>query len=244
MNLQSLRPATEFAQRCGIYAIYNKSNNKLYIGSAVDLARRCRRHKENLIRNRHPNKHLQAAWNLATIDFAFLVLETMNDKAKLLEREAYYIALYRASEKECGYNKRIIPNSNLGLKIHSDENKRAISNRMKGHSYSKGRKETEENKKKASIRMKGKVWTPEQIEKRASKWRGKPRSEELKKILSEKSKGNKNALGHRLSEDIKENMRRRDKWPHGCICDCEECRELKRQLRSERHFREYYNANV
>jgi len=47
----------------GIYKILNTVNNKFYIGSAVNLNSRFRTHKANLINNKHPNKHLQAAFN-------------------------------------------------------------------------------------------------------------------------------------------------------------------------------------
>lgn len=47
----------------GIYAIYNKINGKLYIGSSSELTKRLRQHLSNLKANRHTNKHLQRAYN-------------------------------------------------------------------------------------------------------------------------------------------------------------------------------------
>jgi len=43
----------------GIYKIRNKQNNKVYIGSAVDIKKRWRDHKWNLKENKHHNPHLQ-----------------------------------------------------------------------------------------------------------------------------------------------------------------------------------------
>ena len=48
---------------CGIYSIRNKINGKKYIGSSVDIYRRWGVHLRNLVRHRHPNEHLQRAWD-------------------------------------------------------------------------------------------------------------------------------------------------------------------------------------
>lgn len=47
----------------GIYSIINKANNKIYIGSTINLERRLKEHKRRLKYNNHTNTHLQYAWN-------------------------------------------------------------------------------------------------------------------------------------------------------------------------------------
>lgn len=49
--------------KSGIYQIINKSTNKFYIGSAIDLKKRKREHFHHLNHNKHRNKHLQSSWN-------------------------------------------------------------------------------------------------------------------------------------------------------------------------------------
>lgn len=48
---------------CGIYAILNRKNNKIYIGKFKNIIQRWRCHKYLLRNNKHEN-HLQRAWNL------------------------------------------------------------------------------------------------------------------------------------------------------------------------------------
>ena len=48
---------------CGIYSIRCTKNNKVYIGSAIDIDIRWRFHKSNLRNRSHNNKLLQRDWN-------------------------------------------------------------------------------------------------------------------------------------------------------------------------------------
>lgn len=47
----------------GIYAIINRKQNRLYVGSSIDVVKRTRSHLSYLRRNKHHCKHLQNAWN-------------------------------------------------------------------------------------------------------------------------------------------------------------------------------------
>lgn len=61
---------------CGIYAIVNNKNGRLYIGQSVDIHRRFIEHKSNLNRGTHFNKWLQNSWiNNGKENFSFIVLE-------------------------------------------------------------------------------------------------------------------------------------------------------------------------
>lgn len=64
---------------CGIYAIENTVNNKIYIGSSKDINKRIIQHKFNLSNNNHHNPDLQADWNCYGSDnFIFYFLEACN----------------------------------------------------------------------------------------------------------------------------------------------------------------------
>ena len=47
----------------GIYAILNKLNNKIYVGSSKSIGSRLNEHKYNLIKNIHDNVRLQRAFS-------------------------------------------------------------------------------------------------------------------------------------------------------------------------------------
>ena len=133
MNQRDLRPARDFAVNFGgIYCIKNVINNKLYIGSAISIRNRTKNHRKLLTANKHPNKHLQAAWNNCAIDFEFYVIEIINDQSKLLEREQYWIDFYQSTVNTKGYNRRLKVNSNLGLKP-SIETRTKMSKAQMGH---------------------------------------------------------------------------------------------------------------
>lgn len=240
MNLQSLKPAKSFANG-GIYCIFNTASNKIYVGSAINIKEIVRNHKKYLTANRHPNKHMQSSWNQSTLDFQFLVIEIVEDNTKLLEREQYWIDFYEAFDNKKGYNKRRIPNSNIGLKFHSEEYKKNLSERMKGHTFNKGRKVSEEHRKKISLALKGRKHSKEHIEKRMVFKRGVPVSEEQKRKISKTLQGNTNATGHKVSNEAKRIMslstRNIDKWPHalGSSCKCDECKNKLKIIRHNKY---------
>lgn len=87
-----------------IYAIINKKNNKLYIGSTVDYKIRLKVHINKLIKNEHHSILLQRAFNKYGIKmFKFKILEFVEND-KLLEKEQYYLDFYESYNKRKGYN--------------------------------------------------------------------------------------------------------------------------------------------
>lgn len=90
--------------KTGIYLILNTVNNKVYIGSAVDIKKRWRDHKWHLKENKHHNSHLQLAWNkYGENRFQFSILEECGiENLLLIERN--YIIQYRANNSKFGYN--------------------------------------------------------------------------------------------------------------------------------------------
>jgi group I intron endonuclease len=62
----------------GIYKIFNKVNNKYYIGSSNNIKRRWRDHKKMLRGNRHDNIYLQNSWNkYGENNFDFIVIDNI-----------------------------------------------------------------------------------------------------------------------------------------------------------------------
>lgn len=194
-----------------IYMIICLSNDKVYIGSAVDVHSRLRTHKSNLNLNKHPNKHLQAAYNIYGSDqFDFRILEYIPNKKNLLDRENAWIDWFKASDRELGFNKRGIANSNLGIK--------------KPHSP--------ETVLKIGLGNKGKIVPKDVVEKIASKLRGRKRSPEqiLKAIEGKRiksgfaqSESNKIKIGKANSKP--------DLWPHAnkSFCKCRDCLNKKNE---------------
>ncbi len=85
---------------CGIYKIVNKANSKAYIGSTKQEFRfRWHDHKTRLRNNKHPNAHLQAAWNLyGENSFEFIVLERTSPEDRLIKEQSYLDQAARNSE--------------------------------------------------------------------------------------------------------------------------------------------------
>ena len=75
----------------GIYQIRCVANDKIYIGSSVDLLNRWRDHCRTLRSGDHSNKHLQAAWDKYGENwFDFTIIEYVG-KDELLAAEQYWI---------------------------------------------------------------------------------------------------------------------------------------------------------
>jgi group I intron endonuclease len=92
-------------QKSGIYRILNTVNGKPYLGSAVIIPNRWREHTRTLRKGTHKNPHLQAAWNKYGEEaFIFEIVELIEDKNKLIEREQYWIDFYEAYNPQKGYN--------------------------------------------------------------------------------------------------------------------------------------------
>ena len=84
-----------------IYAIVNKINNKLYIGSAKSFYTRFYRHLSRLKRNEHHSIILQNAWNkYGEENFSFELLEIVS-LDEILKREQWYIDFFKPEYNIC-----------------------------------------------------------------------------------------------------------------------------------------------
>jgi hypothetical protein len=119
----------------GIYCIKCLKNNKIYVGSAINIKYRFTRHKNDLLNKKHHSKHLQRAWDLyGENEFSFEILESNLDNNLLIERENYWISFFRSSERRYGFNILNNARTRLGIK-HSKKTKNKISK----NSFSKGK---------------------------------------------------------------------------------------------------------
>lgn len=188
------RPSASFTS--GIYKITNTYNNKVYIGSSVNVVRRLRAHRNYLIANKHQNIHMQRAFNEYGGDaFVFEVVEIVEPN-RLLIVEQQYLDLLWDDGVMCYNMARNAEASAKGIK-RSSETKIKISESKKGNKNRlgkpntpetraklsrslKGRKTTEETRKKLSIAGKGRKATKETIEKRAKTYSFKmPNGEDI-----------------------------------------------------------------
>ena len=87
---------------CGIYKITNLENGQAYVGQSVDMRERMRQHiKTSLSSAPSTNKLYQQMKKYGPENFTFEILETV-ERAKLNERESYWIDFYKT--KEFGMN--------------------------------------------------------------------------------------------------------------------------------------------
>lgn len=96
-------------QKTGIYQIINLINGKRYVGSTrSSFNKRFTTHRRELKNDKHHSKHLQFAYNKHGLNnFKFEILEIIDknkDKQYFMNREQYYIDLFKSTNREFGYN--------------------------------------------------------------------------------------------------------------------------------------------
>ena len=140
----------------GIYQIRNLVNGKVYIGSSLNIYRRCRDHKCALRGQYHFNEHLQRSWNkYGEEGFIFEVLQLIEDEVDLLDTEQYYL-----DETNPDYNiakfadaptkgRKFSEKAKRNMKaVWTQEKRKAKSEQMQGKRNHNYRKPMSENQKK------------------------------------------------------------------------------------------------
>jgi group I intron endonuclease len=89
---------------CGIYKIVNLLDEKVYIGSSINIGSREYKHFWMLKKNIHDNSHLQNSYNKnGESHFKFVILEEC-DVNQLIERENHYINILKSNNPKNGFN--------------------------------------------------------------------------------------------------------------------------------------------
>ena len=142
--------------RCsGIYQIRNTTNDKCYVGSAVDLHARWLKHRRELRKNIHHSAKLQRAWDKYGEDkFSFEVLVTCT-KSTLIFYEQQFI-----DQMPSQYNMAPIAGNCTGRK-HSAATRAKMSAANIGNTRALGLKRPPEFREQARIRNTGKIVSAE-----------------------------------------------------------------------------------
>lgn len=154
-----------------IYSIINIVNSKKYIGQTIGKPRRrWTTHRNNLRNNKHANKHLQYAWNkYGEENFIFNIIDSPLSESiqslNMLEQRHILLAGEVYNLTEGGKNAKL--NAEVRAKLSAKR---------------KGRSLTEEHKRKISEAAMG-----------HKRNLGRPRSEEFKLHMAEKSRGKRHS---------------------------------------------------
>lgn len=118
----------------GIYRISCVASERVYVGSAVNLAKRWNEHRRHLRKGTHHNAALQAAWLVyGEKAFSFHVLEEV-PRDHLIARENHWMQELETSDRKRGYNMSPAGGSQLGFK-HSTETRRRMSETRQGQPF-------------------------------------------------------------------------------------------------------------
>ncbi len=171
----------------GIYAIVNRNNTKIYIGSAASLSHRWTTHRHDFFRNRQ-NPYLMRAFRKEPEAFYFELVEELPgaSKERRLEREQFWLDFYRSYEPQNGYNACREARSCEGVKHGPEYSAMLSARKIKWSEETKARvrlnrkprptgwHHSEETKKKCALGRLGKPWTADQKEKNRKWWAEHP----------------------------------------------------------------------
>ena len=142
----------------GVYKIVNSLNDKHYIGSAININTRWKNHLKDLKNNKHHSNHLQRSWNkYGEGSFKFEVIEYIEDKTKLIEREQHWIDFYQSYKREYGYNLLPKAGSMLGYKMPIEVREKMSLMRKGENAPWYGKKFTEEHRRNLSNSFMGRA---------------------------------------------------------------------------------------
>jgi group I intron endonuclease len=117
-------------KKAGVYCIKNTVDNRIYIGSSVNILSRIKDHLKRLKGNYHANKFLQVHFKEHGSCFYFEVLMFCHKK-DLIKEEQLMLDNYKSYEKHFGFNIAKTAGSMIGFK-HTDETKKSWSKKRSG----------------------------------------------------------------------------------------------------------------
>lgn len=194
--------------KSGIYCIRNALSGRIYVGSAVKLQRRWYLHCSLLRRGKHHSQTLQRSWfKHGPSAFSFEVLEIIEDRSQLVEREQHWIDALNSTCPRTGYNiapkagtslgrkhppevRALMSAQRLGRKLppRTAEHRANLSASRIGNQWSRGHRKTDEAKAKMSAAKKGKSQSRESNLKRSLAMKGRklpPRTKEHSQKISD-----------------------------------------------------------
>jgi group I intron endonuclease len=151
---------------CGVYLIRNKTNDKVYVGSAVSIRTRWARHLKMLRSRTHDNIKLQRAWDKhGESAFEFEIAANCPHE-ELLRAEQLAIDAFDAVNT--GYNIAKVAGSSMRNRTHSEATKLQMSRTRRGRKQTsewvsrrvssfKGMELSAEHKEKISVALRGRV---------------------------------------------------------------------------------------
>lgn len=165
--------SASFPSLPGIYKWTNKINGKVYIGKSVNLHVRTLSHSRN-----KETRFCNAKKKYGLDNFSIEIIEVYPSRTPYIERlifqrEAFWIKIYDATNKEKGYNICAFSNDKTGT-VLSLETRKKMSEVAKG-------------------RGKGRKLPREQVEKIRRSNTGRKRSPEVGRKISEIKKGKKHS---------------------------------------------------
>ena len=222
-----------FSLKSGVYKLTNKLNGRIYIGSTHRFKKRWSEHSKRLESGKHSNKFLQADYNKCGDEaFVFEVVEVVEGpQENRLLVEQRYIDQHYDDQQQC-YNLTRSVNKR-GPKCHSYNPEQTATKRKENPSTHRW---SEEEKKAISERLRGHVVSEETRQKLRERNLGKKHTEESKRKCSESNKGK-----HRerlLEPEIRqkalsasvETRKGKPAWNKG-----RQCTEKEKKAMSERH---------
>ena len=216
MTLCTVEDVLLMPMKTGVYAIKNKVNGKVYVGSSTgSICKRWNMHRHHLRKRSHCNQHLQASWvKYGEFSFDFVVLEECVP-SRCLDREQAWIDSLRSADDRFGYNINPRAESRFGAK-HRISTREKLADLAKKQSMSMTEQERKERsrlaaqarwqgyKKKVRTKLPPEVaranrvralTDPEMIAKRNAK----TRSAEVRAKMSEAHKGKPLSEKHRAA---------------------------------------------
>lgn len=197
----------------GIYKIENIINGRLYIGSSIDINKRIKRHKNDLIKNKHINVYLQRDFNKYGMDCYNFECVEICDINNIRDIEQKYLDNIFSCEKfnEKYYN--ISRSSSGGDNLSNNPNKLEIIEKIKNGTILRYEMESIEDKKKRSNNLVGeknpnygKKWSDEKRNRMSFQRKGIPSNRKGKSYEEIYGEDKANILKEESSKRMKNNL--------------------------------------